>query len=166
MRLPAASLGLVLVAAGAFYARGGPRLTIVNTGLRVEYLWPQGAALLAAALGFGLVAWTLPRRWMRATFVAAATLTAALAGGRFAYRLDAEEAGLSDRGLLGSTRLPWKDVRRVDAGPALILVWGPGEAQVRVNTAGFTSDQRATLDRSISRRVREAQTAEPSTQSQ
>jgi len=166
MRLSAAGLGLGLVGAGVFYARGGPCLTMVNTGLRVEHLWPQWAALLLAALGFGLVAWALPRRWMRAIAVAVAIVTAALAGGRFAYRLDAEAAGLSDRGLLGSTRLPWKDVRRVDAGPALILVWGPGDAQVRVNTAGFTSDQRATLDRIISRRVREAQTPEPSTQSQ
>jgi hypothetical protein len=157
MRKPTAALGLVLVVAGAFHGLRGPRLTMVNTGLRVDYHWPQGAALLAAALGFALLAFALPRRWMRAIAVALAVAAAAGAGGRFAYRLDAGEGGISGRGLLGSTHLAWKEVRRVDAGPALLLVWGPGDAQVRVDAGGFTPEQRATLDRIISRRVREAQ---------
>jgi hypothetical protein len=139
---------------------------MVNTGLRVDYHWSQGVALLVAALGFGLVAWALPRRWMRVIAVAAALVTAAGAGGRFLYRLDAGDEGISDRSLLGSTRLGWKEVRRVDAGPALILVWGPGDTQVRVDAAGFTSEQRATLDRIISRRVREAQAPDPPPQRQ
>jgi hypothetical protein len=160
MQRAAAALGLGLVAAGAFYARGGPRLTLLNTGLRVEYGWAQGAGFLLAAVGLALLAFALPRRFLRVIAAAAAVVTAAFAGGRFAYRLDAVEDGLADRGLFGSTRLAWKDVRRVDAGPALILVWGSGDAQVRANTAGFTPDQRATLDRTISRRVRESQPPE------
>ena len=157
MRLAAAALGLVLLVAGALYGLGGPRLTMVNTGLHIEYPWARGLALLAASLGTALWAWALPRRWMRGIAAAATLVSAVAALGRFAYHLDAGPAGIEDRDLMGSTRVTWKDVRRVDAGPALILVWGPGDAQVRVGTAGFGPEQRAILERTISRRVREAQ---------
>ena len=157
MKRAAAILGVGLVAAGAYYARGGPHLTLLNTGLRVEYRWVQGAGFLAAALGVALLTLALPRRWLRAVAAVVAVVVAGLGASRFAYRLDAVEGGISDRGVLGSTLVAWRDVRRVNGGPALILVWGSGDTQVRVDTAGFTPDQRATLERTISRRVRESQ---------
>jgi hypothetical protein len=160
MQRAASVVGLGLVAAGAYYARGGPRLTLLNSGLRVEYAWVQGAGFVVAAVGLAILALVLPRKWLRVIAAAAGLVAAALAAGRIAYRLDAVLDGLSDRGVLGTSLVAWKDVRRVDAGPALILVWGPGDTQVRVNTTGFTPDQRATLDRTISRRVREAQPVE------
>ena len=160
-RLLAAGLGLVILVAGALGAAGAPRMTLLNTGLRIEYPWARGLGALGVALGLGLIALALPRRWMRWIAAVAAVVATAFALGRLAYRLDAGDGGVVDRGLLGATRLAWRDVRRVDTGPALILIWGPGDAQVRVDTSSFSPEQRATLERTIARRVREAQPPAP-----
>jgi hypothetical protein len=159
LRRACLALGLALLAGGVVAGLGNPRLTMVNTGLQVEYPRAQALALLGAALGLALTAWALPRSWTKTRWIAwAAALFAATAGvGRAYYRLEAAEAGLSDRRLLGSTRIDWSEVRRVDNGAALVLVWGGGDSQVRVETTGLTPDQRAMLDRTISRHVREAQ---------
>jgi hypothetical protein len=158
-RLLTAAIGLGLLAAGGWRSLATPRLTLVNTGLRIDYPWPQALALLAAALGLGLLAWAVTRPWLRWTAVAAALAVATAAGARLAYRLEADRGGIQDRGLLGSTRLEWKDVQRVTPGPALLLLWGAGDTQVRIDTGGFNPEQRAMLERSIARRVREAQAA-------
>lgn len=149
--------GLVLLAGGSVLGFGGPRLTLVNTGLRIQYPGTRALGLLGASVGLGLLAWAAPRAWMRWIAVVGAAATAAAGAGRALYRLDAAEEGIADRRLLGSTGVAWSEVRRVDAGADLILVWGPGDAQVRVETWGLTPDQRAMLDRTISRHVREAQ---------
>jgi hypothetical protein len=150
-------IGLALLVGGIVAGLGGPRLTMVNTGLLVDYPRVQALALLGASIGLGLLAWTLPRAWMRWIASVLSLIAVAASVGRAAYRLDTAEAGIADRRLLGSTHIAWTEVRRVDAGPALILVWGPGDSQVRVDTGGLGPEQRAVLDRTISRHVREAQ---------
>jgi hypothetical protein len=74
----------------------------------------------------------------------------------FLYRLDATAAGLVSRDALGTTAIGWKEIRRVDRGSDLILVSGPGEARIRVDTTDFAPEQRASLERTIARHVGEA----------
>ena len=61
-----------------------------------------------------------------------------------------------ERGILGSTRIGWARVRRVDAGPDVILS-GTRRRSGPVETSGFSPEQRATLERTIARQIREAQ---------
>jgi len=156
VRLLAAGLGLVLLAAGLALG-GAPRMTLVNAGLRVDHAWPHGIAALGISAGLAVLAWAAPLRPLRWAAAVAAAAAAVFALGRVVHRLDAGNAGVVDRGLLGTTRLGWREVRRVDAGPDLILLWGPGEAQVRIETTGLSPEQRAILERTIARHVREAQ---------
>jgi len=155
-RLLAAGLGLALLVAGALGAGGAPRMTLLNTGLRIEHAWPHALAALGVAAGLAALAWAARVRAVRWVAGLAAVAAVAFALSRLVHRLDAGDAGVVERGILGSTRLGWRDVRRVDAGPDLILLWGPGDVQVRVETSGFSPEQRATLERTIARRVREA----------
>ena len=159
-QLVLAGLGLLLLALGAWRSTGPPRLTLLNAGVRVDYPWSPALACLAAAAGLGLLGLAPRRRLLRWIAAAAALAALAAAGSRAAYRVDADEAGIHGRGLLGATQLAWKDLRRVDAGPELILLWGPGDSQVRIDTSGFRADQRATLERTIARWVREARQGE------
>lgn len=149
------ALGLAALVAGELCASGPPRLTLLNSAIQVHYPWTQGAAGVGAAVGAAFVAAAAARRWLRVTsgVVAALLLIASLE--RLLYRLEANDRALVSRGLLGKTVVPWWEVGRVETGPAVIVVWGQGESQVRINTSDFAPDQRATLERTVSRRVRE-----------
>lgn len=144
------------IAAGVFFGSGAPRLTLLNATIRVDYPWPQAAAMVAAAAVAGIAA-AASRRWPRIAFGVATLIAALLGASRWRYRLDATADGLTSRGLLGETAVDWRDVARVEKGPEVMVVWGKGDAQVRVTTSDFTQDQRASLERAITRRVQEAQ---------
>jgi len=75
------------------------------------------------------------------------------------YRVDADQAGLASRGLFGRTRIPWGEVAGVDGDAGQVVVTGKAQNKIRVDTADFRPDQRATLDRTIARRVRETPSA-------
>jgi Bacterial PH domain len=155
-RLLVAGLGLLIVVAGGWASFGAPRITLVNAGLRIEYPWRQGAGALSAALGLALVAAALRVRWARIGTAAVALAAALIGMNRVTYRLEADDRGLVSRSWLGPTVVPWADVTRVQSGPEVVVVWGNGDAQVRVDTSHFEPQQRATLDRTISRRVKES----------
>jgi len=72
-----------------------------------------------------------------------------------AYRVDADQTGLASRSLLGRTRIPWGEVAGVDGDASQVVVAGKDQSKIRVDTTDFRPEQRATLDRTISRRVRE-----------
>jgi hypothetical protein len=148
-------LAAAAFAAGAFFGLGPPRLTLVNAGLRIDHPASQGLGRLLAAAGLGLSAYAVGHRWGRALLAAAAAAAAASGVGRLAYRVDAGGEDVALRDWTGTTRLAWSAVVRVDDGPRLILIWGPGDSQVRLETGAFTAEQRAVLDRTIARRVRE-----------
>ena len=150
------ALGLALTMGGLIGSLGGPRVTILNAGLSIDYPRVQALSLLAAALGLALLGWSLSGRW-RALLGLASLLMSGIAGARAVYHLEAGESAIADQRLFGWSRISWSEVGRVDAGPALVLIWGPGDSQVRIDTARFSPDQRAMLDRTISRHVREAQ---------
>ncbi len=150
-----AALGVAAIGVGALFALGGPRITLTNAAVRIDYPWSHGAGALTVAVGLAVVAAAVPRRAARLLFglLASAALLASLE--RLAYHLDTDEAGLVSYGLTGTTTVRWAQVTRVESGPSVVVVWGFGDTQIRVDTSGFKAEQRAILDRAIARRVRE-----------
>jgi hypothetical protein len=146
--------GAALIVAGGFLSVGAPRTVLLNESLRIEYPWIRGLAALAAAAGAAFVAAVLSALTFR--LVAGVLSLAALLVSLhlFRYRLDATDAGLVSRGVLGTTAIAWKDVSNVDQGPDLTLVTSADES-IRVDTTDFSPDQQATLERAIARHVRE-----------
>jgi hypothetical protein len=149
----AGALAAALVAGGAFLSYGPPRLVALNAALRVEYAWPRvlGAATVAAG-GLVLLA-AGRRRWLWA--LSAVLFAGGLAAGLhlLRYRVEADDGGLSARALLGTSRLGWTEVERVETGPGLLVVTGRGRT-VRVDTTDFRPEQRAALERTVARRLR------------
>ena len=136
-----------------------PRLTLLNAALRVDYGWAVGAAALGAALLLGASGVLAPRGWVRAIAMAAALAIGTLGAARLRYQLEVQPDGLRSRGLGGSTTLPWGEVTHVDRGTEALVVWGTGDAQIRIDTARFQGDQRAALERALARRIVESTTA-------
>jgi hypothetical protein len=75
-----------------------------------------------------------------------------------AYRLEAGEGGITLGGVLGSTTIAWTDVTRVDTGARALVITDRAESQVRVGTNDLAPEQRARLERTIARRVKEGST--------
>jgi len=147
---------VIFVVAGAFVSMGPPRLTLTNAGLSVEYPWFRGAGALVAAFGAALLALAVRRRWPRVAAGALAALGLAVGVHLLAYRLEADAAGLSARGLSGSRAVAWPAVSRVEGGPGAIVVVGTDETRIEVDTTDFRPEQRASLERTIARRVRDS----------
>jgi len=151
------ALGLGVAAAAVLpVALRSPRLTLLNAALRIDYGWVVGTAALAAALLLAAAAALVPRRWARAALVVGAVAVAGVGSSRLRYRLDIEPDGLNSRELTGTTLLPWGEVTHVDRGTEALVVWGRGDAQIRVDTASFEGDQRAALERALARRIIES----------
>lgn len=156
VRIALLALGAIVFVAGAYASQGPPRLTLLNAGLSVQHGWKHPAGALVAAAGALLLAAAAPRRWARVVFLALAALSLVVAIHLVAYRVDADENGLASRGLLGRTRIPWGEVAGVDGAAGLVVVTGKDQNKIRVDTTDFRPEQRATLDRTIARRVRES----------
>lgn len=150
------ALGSLLFLSGlALVGVSTPRFVWLNAGPSIEYPWSAPAAASLAAVGAAIGALRLERgpRWLAA---AASIAAVGVALHLLRFRISAQEAGLSERGLAGTRTLAWRDVGRVESGSRWLVLWGPGELQVRIDTASFAGEDRARLDRTIARRVREA----------
>ena len=112
---------IVLIVAGAIVSMGPPRLTLTNAGLSVEYPWFRGIGALVAALGAGLLAVALRRRWPRIAAGLLAALGLGVGAHLLAYRLE-----------------------------------GPDETRIEVDTTDFRPEQRASLERTIARRIHDS----------
>jgi hypothetical protein len=156
VRIALVVLGAAVFVFGAYASQGPPRLTLLNAGLSMQHGWKHPAGALIAAAGAVLLATSAPRRWARVFFLALAALSLLVAVHLAAYRVDADAAALSSRGLLGKTRIPWGAVAGVDGDAGLVVVTGRDQHKIRVDTTDFRPEQRATLDRTIARRVRES----------
>jgi len=87
---------------------------------------------------------------------AALSIVLGLVGaGLLLYRLEALAEGLVERRLLGTVRLAWSEVTAVQTEPEALLVAGAA-TRVRIDTTQLSPDERASLERTIARRVREA----------
>lgn len=139
----------------AFIHAPGPELTLVNDGFVVARRWSAWLPILGAALAWALVARWPRAAWHRALGVVLALLLAGIGVDRALDRLRVDGQGLSQRGLLGTRSLSWNEITRVDTGTARLIAWAGDERQVSVSLDRWKPEQRATLERSIARRVRE-----------
>jgi len=156
LRIALVALGAIVFVAGAYASQGPPRLTLLNAGLRVQHSWLHPLGALAAAAGAVLLAVASPPRWARMIFYGLSAFSVLVAIHLALYRVDADQGGLASRGLLGRTRIPWGEVAGVDGDAGLVVVTGKDQRKIKVDTADFRPEQRATLDRTIARRVRES----------
>jgi hypothetical protein len=154
------ALGLAALVFGAWLSMGAPRLTLLNTGLQVVYPWPRPAGALLAAAGAAALAWTGRLRWIRV--VAALLAAASLWGGLYLlrYRVQMDEQGVASRGLVRDRRLAWPALTKVENPPGLLLI-SAGEETLELDIADYRPEDRATLARAISRRVRESSAGAP-----
>ena len=149
-----AILSLAALLGGAWLSMGAPRLTVLNTGLFVSYPWVHGAGALlacAGALGFALTS-----RRLLARLVPALLALAAFGEGvrLLRYRVATDDDGLTARDGWGTHRLAWSALTQVEPHPGL-LVLRAGEQVLLLDVTDFRPEDRATLDRTIARRVRE-----------
>ena len=149
-------IGIGLTVAGGLLSVGAPRLVLVNTGLHIEYPVSRGLAALGAMVGVALIASVLPKLALRLLACVAALGVSFVALHLLLYRLEATDAGLLSRGVLGTTAIAWREVVGVDRGGDQLIVTGRNEKEIRIDTTDFESDQRATLERAIARRVQES----------
>ena len=156
VRIALLILGAIVFVVGAYQSQGPPRLTLLNTGLAVQHGLRHPAGALLAAIGAALLAMAATRRWARVIFIPLAILSVLVAIHLALYRVDADQAGLASRGLMRQVRIPWGEVIGVDADAGLLVITGRNQNKIRVDTTDFRPDQRATLDRTIARRVRES----------
>jgi hypothetical protein len=153
------TLALLVLATGLSpLAFRSPRLTLLNAALRIDFAWVVAAAALVGALLLAGAAWLAPRRSVRITLGTLAVLALAFGAARLRYRLEIRPEGLYARDLSGSTGVAWAEVTHVDRGTEALIVWGRGDAQIRVDTARFQGDQRAALERALARRIVESTT--------
>ena len=140
---------------GGALAWGPPRITLHDAGLQIDYAWPRGGGGLLLATAAGMLALTFGARWLRAGTLALAAGGLLVGLGLLAYRLEANDSRLSVRSLLGETSIAWSDVTRVEAGAHQLVVWGEGKRRFPIETSSFRPAQRASLERTVARRVRE-----------
>jgi hypothetical protein len=155
-----AALRLGLVAAGAaaaIAAQGGARFTWENAGVLLRHPAHQTAAALGGALAVaGAALSTRPSRLPAALLASAALLLAVQGARRLAWRVEAVEAGLHERTLSGWTRIAWGDVVRVQPGRDRLHVLARSGREIAIATGGMDAEERTRLERTIARRVREA----------
>jgi hypothetical protein len=149
---------LALVIGGAWLSTGQPRLTVVNDGIDVAYPWKRGLGALLCAFGLVLLPATLRKGWLWVVSSVFAVVSAGVALHLLSYRLDTTEAGIASRVMLRRTTIPWRDVQHVGTDATLVVVSGPGERQIAIDTTDFSPDQRLILSRTITRRINEAST--------
>jgi len=150
------AVGLALVGAGAFLSVGPPELVLLNASLRMQYPWPRGAGALVVMTGLLVLAGALTRLVLRLLCGVAAIGALLVSLHLLRYQLEATDAGLVSHGVLNDTAIAWKEIRKVEQGSDNLLITGPGEASITVDTTDFEPEQRASLERTISRRVRES----------
>ena len=147
------------VAASAF-AGAPPQVLWQNAGPSIEYPLTAGAGALVGALALAGLGLSVSRAWGRALALVPAGLLVLWSCELFAYRLSATERGLSQRDLTGSPSVAWGDVTGVELESRHITVRGQN-ATLRIPTNRIGPENRARLERTISRQVREVTPGAP-----
>ncbi|HKC14017.1 MAG TPA: hypothetical protein VKI41_18480, partial [Vicinamibacteria bacterium] len=83
------------ILAAAWLAFGPARVTWLNSGLRIDYPWPRGAAALLATVGCALLAALLHHRLLRLGAAGLALVGLLFGLHLLAYRLEAGETGIT-----------------------------------------------------------------------
>jgi hypothetical protein len=132
-----------------------PHLTVLNEGFRLEYGWTAIVATALAAVGaIGLAAVLRPVA-ARAGCALLAVAAVVMGIQRGAWQVGADRAALSARSLTDTSRIAWSEVRQAHSDTETLHVTGPGEAAIRIRLSALRPHDRATLERTISRRVQE-----------
>jgi hypothetical protein len=154
---------LAVVAAAAAALAGfllvfltAPRLTVLNEGFRLEYGWVAITGAALAAIGAIALAALLPAVPARGMCAFLAVIAVVLGVQRGAWQIGADRAALSARTLTDTSRIAWPEVRQVHSDPDALQVTGFGDATIRIGISGLRPHDRATLERTISRRVQES----------
>lgn len=156
-RRVATFLAAAVAVGGAVLAFVTPqRLVVLNEGFRVDYTWPTVLGAVLCALGLAALAVLLRPLAARGVCVLLALVAAGTAVSRAVYAVAADRAALTARGLTESARIAWPEVRQVQSDSRELQVAGFGDARIRIDTGGLRAHDRATLERTISRRVQES----------
>ena len=149
------AVAIVVLLAGLWFALGPPRAVWLNTGLRIDYPWSRGAAAFAAVLGAAGLAVLATHPVLRFLATVGAGVLALAGATLLFYRLEALDEALVERRLLGTTRLAWPEIASVSPQADAVIVTGRS-LEIRIDTGPLPPDLRASLERTIARRVREA----------
>ncbi len=154
LRIGLVVLAIVILGLGAWATRIPPRVTLLNSSLSIANHWRATLGWAGITAVPVLLALASSRRAVRVLLGLVAALLALQAWHVAAFRLLAGEATLQERQALATLEIGWKEVTRVESAPKEVAVWGPS-SQILIDTSRFSADQRATLDRTIARRLRE-----------
>jgi hypothetical protein len=149
-------LALVLCGSGLAFAFSFERLSVSNTSLVLRYPTSAGLGLLSTGAGLLVGGAAFRRTLARVPLVGLGAIVLLVGADRMLFRLEAGPQSLTEDGLLGRTTIPWSEVRRVEPGSSVVVLWGRGDTQIRVVTDWLSPDDRAVIDRTIARHVREA----------
>jgi hypothetical protein len=152
---------IILIAMAVAAAAGGalgtfvpPRVTLSNTALSIDHPWPVPAGWIAIAAAPLLLAMAVRSRLGRVALALTAVVLLVQAWHAAVYRLEAGATVLEEKQALARLSIPWNQVTQVDSRAQEIAVWGPS-SQILIDTARFSPEQRATIDRTIARHLRE-----------
>jgi hypothetical protein len=147
---------VAILATAAWLIRAPMRITLVNTTLRIDDPWTRAASIALAALGLVALAAALPRqRVARGLLLACAALTLGVAAATASTWLEARPEVLTARRWFLLTTIPWNEVSRVDSWRDAVVVWSASGARVVIDARRLDAQQRAVLERTIARHVRE-----------
>jgi hypothetical protein len=149
-----AVVATALVLCAGVFGLAPPRLTLVNQGVLVAYPWTAPAGAAVAALSLLLMAGATRGGLRRMAGLACAAALAAAAH-LAVYRVSADATTLSARGLTGSRQVSWREMKDVQSQAGRIEVHALDGRALRLNTSRLPPRDAATLERTISRRLRE-----------
>jgi hypothetical protein len=156
-RALAAALAIAALAAAVVLHRAPMKITLANAALRIDDPWARALSFALAATAAVAVAAALPpRRAHRALLGACAAVLLVFAAESASARFEAGPEALAVRRWFVRTAVPWGEVTRVDARQDGVTIWASSGAAVDFDARRLTGEQRAILDRTLARRVREA----------
>jgi hypothetical protein len=152
-----ASLGAIaILAAAAWLVRAPMRISLVNTTVRIDDPWTRAAALGLGALGvIGLAAALPAGKGLRRLLAASGIMTLMMAASSAATWVEARPGVLTARRWFMRTTIPWNEVTRVDTWRDAMVVWSGSGARIVIDAGRLDAHQRAVLERTIARHVRE-----------
>jgi hypothetical protein len=148
------AIAVAVAAAGAVGTFVPPRVTLSNTALSIDHPWPVPAGWAAIAAAPLLLALAVRSRLGRVALALTAAVLLVQSWHAAVYRLEAGATVLEEKQALARLSIPWNQVTQVDSRAHEIAVWGPS-SQILIDTAHFSPEQRATIDRTIARHLRE-----------
>ena len=156
LRWVGALAAVAVLAAAAWLIRTPMRITLENTTLRIDDPWTRAASLALAGVGLAALAGALPaRRSMRGLLAASAAVTLGAAAAAASTWVEARPDVLTGRRWFLLTTIPWNEVSRVDSWRDAVVVWSASGARIVIDARRLEAQQRAVLERTIARHVRE-----------